>query len=241
MSTRTLLILLIAGVLLAACTIPAPTFNTLRGSGNTVTQTYDFSNFDGVVISHAFKAEIMAGDGYSVEVTVDDNLVEHLRVEQKGDTVTIALEPNFGVINTTLRARVTLPRLVALDASGASRVDVSGFKTSDDVRITVSGASTTKGDMETGGLKVDVSGASTLSLQGSGRRLDVNASGASTADLRDFAVGDATVDVSGASRASVNASGKLDARASGASSVRYTGNPRLGRIDETGASTISGQ
>jgi hypothetical protein len=39
----------------------------------------------------------------------------------------------------------------------------------------------------------------------------------------------------------VNATGTLDAKASGASTVRYTGSPTLGRIDESGASTISSQ
>lgn len=238
----TLLVFLAAGLVLAACVVPVPVINTLRGSGNTVTQSYDFKNFDKVVIAHAFEAEITAGEDYSIEVTVDDNLVEHLRVEQKGDTVTVALEPGLlGVTNTTQRARITLPRLVDLEASGASRVHLSGFKTSDEVRVTVSGASSAKGDMDTGNIKVDVSGASTLSLDGSGKRLTANASGASTADLSDFAVTDASVEASGASRINVDVSGKLDASASGASSVRYAGDPTLGRIDESGASTISAQ
>lgn len=234
-----LIILLIAGALLAACTVPVPVINTLRGSGNTVTQTYDFSDFDKVVISHAFEADITAADTYQVEVTVDDNLVEHLRIEQEGDTVTIGLAPNTGVINATQKARITLPRLVGLEASGASHVDVSGFKSSDNVRVNVSGASTARGDMETGDLNTDISGASTLALEGSGKNLRVNASGASTVDLDNFAVNDASVEASGASRANVNVSGRLDANASGASSVRYTGDPTLGRIEESGASSVS--
>ncbi len=241
MSTRTLLILLIVAAFLAACTVPVPIVNNIRGSGNVITKNYDFSDFDQVVIANAFRAEVTAGDGYMVEVTVDDNLVEHLRVEQKGDTVTISLEPNLSLNNTTLRARITLPKLTGLDASGASRVDVSGFDSTNDVWVTVSGASTARGDMNTGDLNANVSGASTLSLAGSGHGLKVDASGASNADLSDFSVTNAMVEVSGASRAQVNVSGKLDATASGASSVRYSGDPTLGRIDESGASTISAQ
>lgn len=241
MSKHSILVLLVLVALLAACTIPVPVINTLRGSGDTVTETYDFSDFDKVIISHAFEAEITAADSYMVEVTVDDNLVEHLRVEQEGDTVTIGFAPNLVVTNTTQEVRITLPRLVDLEASGASRVDVSGFKTSDDVRVNVSGASTARGDMETGDLNADVSGASTLSLEGSGKNLRVNASGASTADLNDFAVNDASVEASGASRANVNVSGTLNANASGASSIRYSGDPTLGNIDESGASSVKSQ
>lgn len=241
MSKRMLFVFLIVGALLAACTIPVPVVNTLVGSGRTTTQTYDFSDFDSLIIANAFEAAVVMSDSYSVEVTVDDNVVEHLRVEQKGRTVTVSLDDNFFVRNTTQRATITLPKLVSLEASGASRVDVSGFKTSDDVRVTVSGASTTRGDMETGDLTADVSGASTLSLTGSGGDLNVEATGASTADLSDFTVANATVEASGASRALVNASGTLNANASGASSVRYAGDPTLGRIDESGASSITAQ
>ncbi len=78
-----------------------------------------------------------------------------------------------------------------------------------------------------------------MTLSGSGQKLRVTASGASTADLRDFAVNDANVDANGASLIEVNTTGTLDAKASGASTVRYTGNPTLGRIDESGASSVS--
>ena len=95
--------------------------------------------------------------------------------------------------------------------------------------------------METGDLTVDVSGGPPWPCPASGKNLRVTASGASTADLRDFAVNDASVEASGASRIEVNAAGTLDAKASGASTVHYTGNPTLGRIDESGASSVSSQ
>ncbi len=240
MFKRTFVLFLIAAVLLAGCA-GLPSFTAMRGSGNPVTQTYDFSNFDKLSISHAFQAEVTAGDGYSVEVMVDDNLVDRLRVEQRGDTVAIGLDPTTALSNATLRARVTMPALASLDASGASRVTLSGFRSSSDMRVDASGASTVSGDLESGDLNADVSGASTLRLRGSGDALRAVASGASTADLSDFAVADADVEASGASRINVNASGRLNAEASGASSVRYTGNPTLGRISESGGSSVAAQ
>jgi hypothetical protein len=240
MSKRTLFVLVIAGVLLAAC-LPVPAFNALRGSGNLVTRSYDFAGFDSVAISHAFQAEIVMADRFAVEVTVDDNLVEHLQVEQKGQRVMIGLAPNLSLSNATRRARITLPRLVSIEANGASHAVVSGFKTGDDLRIAASGASSVKGDATSGDLTATVTGASTLNLQGRGKRLNVNAAGASTADLRNFATTDAAIEASGASRVNVNVTGKLDARADGASHIRYTGQPTLGRMDQSGSSSISGQ
>jgi hypothetical protein len=239
MSKSVVLTLLLAGLLSACVAVPA--FETLRGSGKTVTRSYDFAGFDSVVISHAFQAEVTMSDRYAVEVTVDDNLVERLRVEQQGQTVRIGFAPGWSASNATLRARITLPRLAVIEASGASRVSLARFKSGDNLKATVSGASTAQGEIATGNLTADVSGASKLTLRGSGKRLDIKATGASTADLRDFAGADAAVEAGGASRINVNVTGKLDANASGASHVRYTGRPTLGRIDESGASSISAQ
>lgn len=236
-------LLIVAALLMAACTItlPGPDLTVITGSGNTVSQTYDFSNFDGVEIGHAFQAQLAPGDGYSVEVTVDDNLVEHLRVEQQGDVVSIGFEPGVTVSRGTQQARITLPVLTYLEASGATRVNLSGFRSSEDLRLNVSGASTVTGDIEGGDLAADVSGASTLRLNGSGGSADVVASGASTADLSNFSLTNATVEASGASRINVDVSGTLNAEASGASSVRYTGNPTVERSNSSGGSSIQGQ
>ena len=81
-------------------------------------------------------------------------------------------------------------------------------------------------------------GAGEVTLRGSAGDLTVNAAGASTVDLADFPVADANVEAIGASEVTVNASGRLDADASGASDVYYLGNPTLGTVDTSGASSV---
>ncbi len=66
----------------------------------------------------------------------------------------------------------------------------------------------------------------------------MDASGSSDVDLSDFPVADAGIDASGASTVTVNPSGRLDVEASGASNVYYLGEPSLGTIDTSGASSV---
>ena len=94
------------------------------------------------------------------------------------------------------------------------------------------------GQIDAGDLRADVSGASRLELSGQGQDGRINVSGASQANLADFAMQNVDVEASGASRAEVNVSGRLDAQASGASTVGYTGNPTMGRIETSGASNV---
>jgi hypothetical protein len=210
------------------------------GSGRPTTEEYDFSGFTQVEIASAFEADVTQGDGYSVSVTVDDNIVQYLDVRVDGDTLRIGLKPmlRFSFRNTTLRAEITMPDLTGLEASGATRVDVRGFKNDKRVDVNASGASQVNGDLSAGEMSVDASGASRVELSGQTGRLDATASGASTVRLGNLASTDTRVNASGASNITVNPSGRLTGEASGASNVRYTGSPATVQVNTSGASNV---
>ncbi|GAI07881.1 unnamed protein product, partial [marine sediment metagenome] len=66
----------------------------------------------------------------------------------------------------------------------------------------------------------------------------LKASGASKVTLDDFPVDDANVHLSGASEATLNVKGRLDCAVTAASRLYFQGNPTMGNISVTGASTI---
>jgi hypothetical protein len=160
-------------------------------------------------------------------------------VTKDGDWLRINLEPGFSLRgHNTLRATITLPELTGLNVSGASHATITGFKSANEIVAEVSGASSLKGDLESGNGRFVVSGASSLDLDGKGRDVKLRVTGASKADLSRFSAADVDVDLSGASHVTVNAEGRLDASASGASKLYYVGSPTMGRINTSGASTI---
>lgn len=209
-----------------------------RGSGTPVTREFEFTDFDTVSISHAFQGIIMRGDDYRVVVTIDDNLEESLRVEQDGRHVRIGFENVMAVTDATMEYEITLPALSSLNLSGASGAQLSGFASTDPFAADISGASRLHGDIDSGDATFEASGASNISLAGEGGSVRANASGASTIDLEEFTSASADVEASGASNVTVNTSGRLDARASGASTIHYVGDPTLGTLDESGGSSI---
>jgi hypothetical protein len=231
---------LVLAVLLTGCCGLIPKQTTITGSGNVVTREEVFTDFDKVEVSHAFTVDISQGDSFRVVVRVDDNLVEYLEVVKQGDTLKIGLEPSplRNVRNATMEAEVTMPELTGLELSGASDGAVTGFKSSQPLDVKLSGASSLRGDIEAGDARFDLSGASSVTLSGSAKDVTIGASGASVIDLADFPVADAGVEASGASTATVNPSGSLDVGASGASHVYYVGNPTMGKIDTSGASSV---
>ncbi len=210
-----------------------------EGPGNVVTQEMDLADFTAVEVENAFVVDVTESDSFSVTVRVDDDVLDLLDVSKVGDALRIRLKRASRLRNPTLEASVTMPALERLTLSGASRVSLSGFATTDPVDLELSGASTLDGDLEAGSVDLEASGASRVALEGSAAEMSIIGSGASTLDLEDFAVDTAEVDLSGASEATINVQERIDpVDVSGASRLRYLGDPALGDVSTSGGGTI---
>jgi hypothetical protein len=230
---------------LIALVVSASTFLVLTGcggwvtgSGKVETREMNFTDFTALDIDSAFEVDITQDDAYRVTITTDDNLFDYVNVNQSGKTLHIGLKQPYAYMRTTRKATITMPALQQLELSGASRAKVSGFIATSPLEMDISGASKASGSLKMADGKFEVSGASTLELSGAGQNLSLEISGASTLKLGEFTAAKAVVNVSGASRATVNVTGRLDAEVSGASTLTYLGNPTLGDIEVTGASTL---
>ena len=249
-----LVVALLASGLLVGCQ-----GGVVKGSGKLKTETFNFSDFARVDVSSAFEVEIAQSGSYSISITADDNLFEYIQVTKEGETLKIGLKTLTTLGPATLEAKVTMPKLRGLDLSGATRGTVSGFSSTEnldidvsgassveladvsagDIKFDVSGASKATGDITASDADFDVSGASTLQLEGSAKDIIVEAGGASRVKLSGFTVNNANINLSGASTGTVNLDGRLDANLSGASKLEYIGEPTLGTMNITGASTLN--
>jgi hypothetical protein len=254
------LTVLILALTSAAFSTSCQTFHVLTGSGHSVSQNFDLADFASISARSTFDVEVSQGATYSVSVTVDDNLQKYLEVEKDGDTLNLGMKAGYLYNKAHLKARVTMPRLTGLTVSGASTGNASGFTSSDDLTIIVSGAShaslnntaVNKLTLDISGasratgnvnasanVDLQASGASTIEITGKGIDADIESSGASTVNLNDFVVRDVRFDISGASNATINATGTLSGEVSGASHLNYSGTLTLGSIKTSGASSIN--
>jgi len=122
------------------------------------------------------------------------------------------------------------------DINGASTGKLNIKATS--FKLSASGASTFKGNVTADKMDYDVNGASTTDIDGSTTDLIVSASGASNFRGADLQAVTCKIQATGASSANVNVSRTIDATASGASSIHYSGDATLSKVDVSGSSTI---
>jgi hypothetical protein len=214
---------------------------TVAGSGDVVTREIDVADFERVEASDAFQIKVRQGASYRVVVRVDQALQGYLDVAKEGRTLKIGLKrgPRYDIRDAVQEAEVMMPALSGLHLSGASQAVVNGFSSTRDLDVHLTGASGLRGDVEAGDVAFHLSGASNVTLAGYARALTLAASGASQVHLAELTVEDAEVKVSGASTVTVNPSGRLDVRASGASHVYYVGDPTLGEVHKSGASSVA--
>lgn len=208
--------------------------------GNLKTEEMAFSGFTALEVGSAFQVDVKPSDTYSVKITAGERIFDRILVTQSGDTLKIDVEPGTIVGTFYAKAEITMPTLNNLTLSGATKGTVEGFSSTNQFIAKVSGASSLDlTNMQLGDVAFDLSGASRLTAQGTGNNLVSDVSGASNLDLEAFRVVDASVGLSGASHAVVNLTGTLNVNASGASSLQYVGEPALGNINTSGASTVN--
>ncbi len=122
------------------------------------------------------------------------------------------------------------------DVNGASTSKVNVKATS--FKLSASGASTFKGDASADKMSYEVNGASTTDVDGTTTDLVVSASGASNFRGSDLQAQSCKIEATGASSANINVSKTIDATASGASSIHYSGDATLSNVDVSGSSTV---
>lgn len=188
-----------------------------KGSGRMATEARTVSEFTQIDVGSVFQVEVTAQGEYSVEVEADDNLLQFIKTEVRGGRLEISLDKRVKTSNP-MRIRITAPNIDRIEASGASKVNLSNLKNSE--------------------LTVDTSGASKINVSGETAKLDIDVSGASKIDAGSLLTLTANIDASGASHVNVNVANELVADASGASRITYTGSATVSK-STSGASSVS--
>lgn len=191
--------------------------SSIKGSGVAATEVRELSGFNAVDVGGVFQVEITAGKDHRVEIEADDNLLQYIRTEVNGHVLKLSTSESIKP-HDPIRVRIWAPSIEDLDASGASKVSLIGINNSD--------------------LTVDISGASKIKLEGETRSLSIDASGAAAVDAENLKSENANVDASGASHISVFVTGSLVSEASGASKIKYAGDPTSVEKNSSGAGKI---
>lgn len=193
-------------------------FNGIRGNGNTVNEKRDITEFNKIDVSGRFDVDVEVGKPVSLVIIAEDNLLKFIKTKVKNNTLIISTKENLRPRNDLI-IKLTTPKLVAIDCSGANDLTID--------------------DVNSNEFSIDLSGAGSIEINGKAKIFYIDISGAADLEASEFFTESVKIDISGAASAEVYAYQSLDAEVSGASSIKLYGDAKNVRTDISGVASFS--
>lgn len=234
---KTYLITIAFIALLAIAVLPSCRFRCIKGSGNHVSENHKVNDFTRISIDGGFKVILKQDSSRNVSINTDDNLQKYVHVESDGDELKIYVKKKIcasGEMELTIGVR----NLKRLKGSGAINFVSDGKITTQDLDIRLNGSSNVSMDLSAANVITETAGASEINLKGQATSHKLEMTGNGTVHAFDFVVGKYDIRTTGASDCEINVLNELSVNATGASDVKYKGNPASVNTSKLGAATV---
>ena len=179
MKKTTIVLLAITILALSSIACSSAGWAIVRGSGNVEEKAYDVSGFDSIALATTGTVYVEMGEDERLRVEAEDNLIEHFRVEVRGNTLHIESNEFVSLFPTQpVKFYLTAKALNGITVSGSGDVQAPALEV-DSFSIKVSGS----GDIWIDELAAD--------------GLDADITGSGEVTIADGVIGDQYIDVGG--------------------------------------------
>lgn len=229
--------------ILAVLTSSCVGFNekNVKLSGVTKVSTKEVSAFDKVDVSGAIDVIVNIGNKSEVVIEADSAIMPYVVTEVKDRELRIYNKDIIGFYNfknNKILVTITTPSILELESSGACDVTINDLKT-DQFKVSLSGACDLIGSFECNVLDFESSGSSDSKLKGKVKNCNIELSGACDIKALDLEVDSLKIEGSGSSNVEITVQNSLDVELSGASELRYKGEPKYIKTDMSGVSNLT--
>ena len=189
------------------------------GSGNVVSELREVPTFQRVRSNGSADVTVVPGD-FSVTVTADDNLQQHLTTEVRGDTLVVASQGSYSSRNR-ISIEISMPELNGIESAGSGDITFGEF-VGDDFPLHLSGSGTARfNGVSFQKLHLSIAGSGDIEGAGSVHTLDSRISGSGSIRLENLEATNAKVSIAGSGDVSVSPMESLDVSIAGSGSVYF--------------------
>lgn len=250
---RNLSLFLFALLFLPSLACGSFTTNSVRGSGEIVTQTFDVSNFERVSLEGFGSVFIEQGPTERLSVQTDENIIPLLDIRVQGNELILGIRRGYDVIpSQSIDFNLTVQDLnaIALEGSGdfqvepaksnslavsiqgSGDVNIEGL-TADKLSVELDGSGNiTIQDIDAKTIETSLQGSGEIQLEGKADTQEVIVDGSGTYLAGDLETTAANLSIPGSADITVWVSDELRVRVNGSGDIRYFGQPR---IDQSGS------
>ena len=183
------------------------------------------------------------GEKRSVTVTASEVVLPHVRTDVRDGVLIVSFRWWPGMLfriaeMKTLEVQLIVEALVGLKISGAGVVQSREKIQVKEMDIHLSGAGEISLELQGRRIRTRLTGAGSIVLWGEAEEQEIHLSGAGSIQAENLVTRGARVHTRGVGECRVHATETLDAKLSGAGSIRYRGNPKI-QSRMTGLGTLA--
>ncbi len=221
-------ILIALSVLAISCNISGINQKRIDGNGTQKKETRTITGFNGVDVAGAFEVVLVQGSSYSIEIEADENLLQYVALQKKGDHLEISEKEGYILRSKSpMKLRVQMPVINAVTVAGSGTIKGETPITNlEKVAIIIAGSGNISLEVKSPKVEVEIGGSGKATLSGSTRILEIGIGGSGDCIAEDLLSEDCDVSIGGSGKARVYASVSLKGSIGGSGDIYYRGEPK---------------
>lgn len=213
--------------------------NVIKGSGKTITKTRSVTPFDQVSVSGSFHVKLVKGNENLVEITAEDNMIEHITTKVKDGKLKIEFENNFRYrSHKTIHIVVNFNQLKEVKLSGSGEIVSTELINAETFEVALSGSGNIDIEVSANEITSRISGSGNIKLAGNTPIFNGSISGSGNLNSQELATNIVNAKISGSGNIKVAVEDEIHAKTSGSGNIIYSGNPSIIKANSSGSGAI---
>lgn len=207
-------------LLLSSCGI------CIEGEGVEAEETRELEVFSELEIDIDADVVIHIGNQPSIDISAQENLLDVIRTDIRGNTLTIDADPCISS-SYPINIDITTASLSYIKLNGSADITVLDELHSDDFELKINGSGNITADVFTNDLRVQINGSGNVMVSGTAKDADIVINGSGDVRAAMLQAYQADITINGSGNTGINALNDLKVTVKGSGDVRYSGDPSV--------------
>lgn len=211
----------------------------VKGDGNLTEIQKQVGTYQSISISGSFNVEIVEGSEGLIEVSIEENLIEFLEVENNNGHLKIKWK-ELSNIQTSKGVDIKIPveDLDKITLAGSGEIFNKEMLKLNVLDLTMAGSGNIKLNLSTNSLVANLAGSGDIELFGSTETARYKMAGSGDIEAFAFKAHDVTASIAGSGSIRLYADVNLKAEIAGSGDIQYKGNPERDDVKVAGSGRV---
>ena len=211
----------------------------MKGDGNVTVEQREVTAFDKINIGGVFNIYLTQGDTESVEVEIDENLQQYVKVYNKENTLYLNIDKgiNWGKA-TRNNVYVTFKNIDDITVGGVCSVKTTNILNLENLKLVLNGVSNCSFELKCNQLDAKLSGVGNTEIAGEAYEFTAIQDGVGKLKANELKAAIVSIKNSGVGSAQIYASEELTMKNTGVGSIYYSGDAVIKSIESGGIGKI---